>query len=436
MADLSGISGEPPGVRAVLAARTSYGRLLSILAAPTGDIAAAEDALADAFERALLRWPDDGVPERPEAWLLTVARNRQRDRYRSAAFRSVVPLDRGADAPAAALDDLDPARVDPSSIGDRRLELLFVCAHPAISPAVRTPLMLQTVLGFRADEIAAAFVVPNSTMSQRLVRAKRKIRDARIPFVVPDRSAMPQRLPDVLEAVYGAYSIDWHGIAGSTTRHGLATESLQLAELLVELLPDEPEVLGLAALVALSLARVPARLDDAGAFVPLDVQDTARWDHALIEQGEAHLRGAQELGRIGRFQLEAAIQAVHCARPRTGTTDWSALCTFYDALVEIAPTIGASVARAVAVGERDGPDAGIGVLDSIGSEAVHRYQPALAARAHLLERAGHLEGAIEAFDEAIALSPDPAGRAHLERRREVLAELFTQQNHPGHGTVT
>lgn len=401
---------QPAEERAVTVARTSYGRLVALLAAPGGDIAAAEDALADAFERALRRWPRDGIPDNPEAWLLTVARNRLRDRFRSHAQRRAAGLDE-ATSIVATVDDLD---VD--AIPDRRLALLFVCAHPAVDPMARTPLMLQAALGFRADQIAAAFAVPTATMAQRLVRAKRRIRDARIPFVVPDRSVAPERLGDVLEAIYGAYAVDWNGIAGVTERDALTNEALHLAETAVELLPDEPEPRGLAALVCLSLARAPARRDATGALVPLPDQDPAQWHAGLIERGEAHLRRAHALGRVGRFQLEAAIQSAHCARRHTGVTDWQALERLHRALFALAPTLGSVVSLALVTAETTGPAAGLAVLDTLDPQAGDRFQPAWAARAHLLARLGDTPGAAAAYRRAISLTTDAPTRAYLETR--------------------
>lgn len=385
-------------------ARASYGRLLALLAAPTGDIPLAEDALADAFEQALRNWPDSGPPTNPEGWLLTVARNRIRDVFKSAAHRTSTPL---AAAEPTMLDDLDL-----DAIPDRRLKLMFVCAHPAIEAAVRTPLMLQTVLGFDAAQIGAAFAMPPSAMAQRLVRAKRRIRDAHIPFRIPTRQDMPDRLPAVLEAVYGAYAIDWMLVSGETVRESMAGESLYLASTLAELLGDEPEAFGLAALIALSLARADARVVD-GRHVPLDEQDTTRWNAALIRQGEAWLRRAHELGRIGRFQLEAAIQSAHCARALSGETDWASLRKLCDALVSIAPSLGAQVSRAAVVGRLDGPDAGISCLDSISDPGVQRFQPAWATRAHLLASAGRRSEASAAYEKAVALTTDRALRLFL-----------------------
>lgn len=410
-------SASPAWARAEQVARASYGRLVALLAASSGDIQLAEDCLGDAFEQALRRWPESGIPDKPEAWLLTAARNRQRDVARSAARRTTRALDEAAEHMLSSV----VAEFDPDAIPDRRLALLFVCAHPAIDAGIRTPLMLQAVLGFEAREIARAFVIPPATMAQRLVRAKRRIRDARIPFVVPERGRMPARLGPVLEAIYGAYAIDWQLVSGPTTRDSLAGEAHYLAVTLAELLGDEPEAFGLAALICLSLARAGAR-GTADEFVPLEEQDPALWDAALIEEGERYLRRAQALGRIGRFQLEAAIQSVHCARAMSGATDWVALHRLYAALVAVSPTLGARTALAAATARVHGAEAGLSVLDGIPDPALQRFQPAWSTRAHLLAEAGRVEEALRAYDKAISLTTERGVRSYLEHRRDALRE--------------
>ncbi|MCS5734643.1 RNA polymerase sigma factor [Herbiconiux daphne] len=446
-------AGDAAAVTAEQVARTAYGRLLALLAAPTRDIVAAEDALADAFERALRGWPESGVPDNPEGWLLTVARNRQRDELGSAAHRTSVPLDLliESSGPTESTRDAgggraqhpttvdDPFAVtlahdhapDLEAIPDKRLELLFVCAHPAIDPAVRTPLMLQTVLGFDAQQIATAFVVPAPAMAQRLVRAKRRIRSAGIPFTVPDRTAMPGRLAPVLEAVYGAYAIDWQRVSGETLRESLSAEALYLAETLADLLPTEPEAHGLAALLCLSIARTGARTTPEGDWIPLDAQDPTLWNHALIARGESHLRRAHALATregtaepipFGRFQLEAAMQSVHCARASTGDTDWRTLRTLNEALVRVAPTLGAHVSLAATIAEVDGPEAGLAYLDHLATEApdLARFQPAWATRAHLLARSDRPTEAHTAYTRALTLTTDPHLRTALHHHQSTL----------------
>jgi predicted RNA polymerase sigma factor len=405
-------SGGAAARSAGVAARDSYGRLLALLAAATNDLAAAEDALADAFERALRTWPSQGVPGSPDAWLLTVARNRLRDEWKSARVQRAVPLDDGQDA-LAWIDELD---VD--SVPDRRLELMLVCAHPAIDRAVHTPLMLNTVLGFTAAQVGRAFSVPASAMATRLVRAKQRIKAAGIPFRIPDRGDLPARMSSVLEAVYGTYVIDW--ATGPQDRR-LPSEALHLAEVLATLVPADPEARGLAALIELSAARGPARLDADGRFVPLADQDPALWDPQLISRAHEHLRAAHARGQLGRFQLEAAIQAVHCARGPDGTTDWPTLLGLHRILHSVAPSLGSGVALAAVTAEVDGPAAGLAVLDELVDQAGQRarwFQPAKATRAHLLERLGRAAEAVAAYDSAISLTHESAERQYLERRRD------------------
>jgi len=394
---------------AELAARVSYGRLLAYLAARSRDVTAAEDALGEAFVAALETWPRAGVPDKAEAWLLAVARRRLIDGARHAKVEDV--------AAAALHIVVDRAEQEASSkalFPDERLKLLFVCAHPAIDEAARTPLMLQTVLGLDAARIASAFLVAPAAMGQRLVRVKAKIRDAGIRFEIPEPRELPSRLEAVLQAIYAAYDSGWEDVAGADPRRqGLAEEAIWLGRLVTRLLPDEPEGRGLLALMLHCEARRWARRDAEGRYVPLTRQDVALWSQPLIEEAEEILAAASKAMKPSRFQLEAAIQSVHAQRAVTGHTDWEAIALLYEGLIRLAPTIGAQVGSAAALAEAKGDDAGLSALEAIPPEAVAGYQPYWALSAHLLKRLGRAAEAREAYARAVGLSEDPAVRDFL-----------------------
>lgn len=391
------------------AARDSYGRILAYLAARARNIAVCEDALADAFRAALETWPLRGVPDRPEAWLLTAARRNLAHVWRHENVRAAAAPDL-----AALSHDEAQETSEPSPIPDERLKLLFVCAHPAIDPSARTPLMLQTVLGLDAARIASAFLVSPAAMSQRLVRAKTKIRDAGIAFAIPEAEELPARLEAVLAAIYAAFTCGWEDAIGTDPeRRGLAVEAIWLARVLVGSLPGEPEARGLLSLMLHCEARRAARRDAAGAFVPLDRQDTALWDHSMIGEAEACLTEAARHGQIGRYQLEAAIQSVHASRARTGRIEWAALDALYDRLVALAPSLGALVGHAAVRAKISGARAGLDLLIEADAQTAAQYQPYWAVRASLLAEAGAHEEAVAAYKKAIGLAEDPALRDHL-----------------------
>ena len=391
-----------PKERMVEVMRSSYGRLLAILASKAGDILIAEDALSDAFEKALIHWPKD-MPKNPDAWLLTVARNRLIDMQRRDAridFREEVP-------------EPEEPETQNTDIPDDRLKLMFVCAHPAIDPRMHTPLMLQTVLGLDSDVIARAFLLPPTTMAKRLVRSKRKIRDSVVAFQLPTAEDLPSRVSAVLEAIYGAFSHDWMG------EGRLAEEAFFLATLLVDLMADDAEVLGLAAVIAFSLSREQARIVD-DQFVPLEDQNPSKWNTDMLQRATSYLNRAQGLGQLGRFQLEAAIQSVHADRLHTGVTNWPALVQLHLGLSHIAPTIGATVSYAAALGKAGKAAEGLMALLKIDNKVRAGFAPAQATEAYLLSELGRSKDAVAAYESAIALTPEPPLRRYLERKRKEL----------------
>ncbi|MCX6462066.1 MAG: sigma-70 family RNA polymerase sigma factor [Pseudonocardiales bacterium] len=383
-----------PDVAAVF--RAEHGRAVAVLTRVLGDIDLAEDAVQDAFATAVTRWPVDGLPPSPAGWIITTARNRAVDRLRRESARA------GKHAQAALLRGEPPTEEDP--VSDDRLRMVFTCCHPALAPAAQVALTLRLLGGLTTPEIAEAFLVPEATMAQRIVRAKAKIRDARIPYRVPSEAELPDRLPAVLAVVYLVFT------RGHLRRQDLAAEAVRLGRLLAALMPDEPEVVGLLALMLLTEARRPARGDGT---VLLADQDRARWDAAMIAEGHALVRACLRRGRPGPYQVQAAINAVHTDPP----TDWRQVVALYDQLLDLAPTPVVALNRAVAVAEVDGPAAGLALVENL---ALDRYPHFHAVRADLLRRLGRRAEAADAYAAALDRTEDPADRDFLARRRAEL----------------
>jgi len=393
-------------------ARDRYGRLLSVLAASSRDIAAAEDALADALTAALRDWPANGVPRSPEAWLLAVARRRLIDGARRR---------QSADTALEQLAWLTEGAAQPTEAGfpDARLKLLFVCAHPAIDPEIRAPLMLQVVLGFSAEAIAPLFLLPAATLSQRLVRAKRKLREAGVAFRVPEEDELPERLDAVLDAIYALFTQGWSlPFEDRERRAELASDALWLGRLTVSLTGERPEATGLLALMLHAWARDKARRDAQGRYVPLSEQNPTLWDDDLIAEAETIILRAARRATPGRFQFEAAIQSAHAARRLTGRTDWPAILRLHDGLAAISRSPAAAINRCVALAQVHGPGVARLELEALGGDPrLAAYQPYWAALAEMRGRTGDGPGAAQAFDRAIALQADPAARDFLIGKR-------------------
>jgi predicted RNA polymerase sigma factor len=396
-------------------ARTSYGRLLAFLATRTHDVASAEDALADAFQSALETWPVSGVPRKPEAWLLTTARRRLIDagRHAAVAEAALPALSQAAEAATA-------VTLANAGFPDERLALMFICAHPEIEANIRTPLMLQVVLGLDAARIASAFLVKPSAMGQRLARAKARLREAALAFEVPEAGELAPRLNAVLEAIYAAYGSGWEDVQGADEQQaGLAGEAIMLGRLLLQLLPRQPEVQGLLALMLHCEARRGARRTTDGRYVTLSEQDPACWSLTLIVEAEAMLLEAAAAQSPGRFQLEAAIQSAHAQRGFGRPVVPEVVALLYEALSRLAPTTGVFVARAAAIAQARGPAEGWAHLAELPADSVTDYQPYWALAGALLAQLGRTPEATAAFERAIGLCEDRGRRAYLQAQLPV-----------------